>query len=42
LNPLSGGRVSIPYMACGFQFIALAIAFRYVLNRKQFSAPKTI
>jgi hypothetical protein len=37
---LSGGRIQIAYGSIALSFNSLAIAIRYTLCRRQFSAPK--
>lgn len=41
LGTLSGGRVGLVFNCMNTNIGSLAIAIRYVLNRKQFSAPKS-
>lgn len=41
LGTLSGGRIMIIFNCTTAHLASLAIAIRYVLGRKQFSAPKS-
>lgn len=42
MGTLSGGRMILIFNAVVFLVMSLTIAIRYVLGRKQFSAPKSL